>query len=119
MCKMRLLRALIGSRHATASPAAVHSELFTGRVCLTRWDKACPTRNFDCRDKRAFCCVPLGAPLRIRSTCPARLPQTEASILPRTNFIIFILNCKHFRSAYHSLRIFWIYAIARRRPSHS
>src|ERR1700690_2362417 len=29
MCKMRLLRALIGSRHATASPAAVHSELFT------------------------------------------------------------------------------------------
>jgi hypothetical protein len=29
MCKMRLLRALIGSRHATASLAAVHSELFT------------------------------------------------------------------------------------------
>jgi hypothetical protein len=26
---MRLLRALIGSRHATASSAAVHSELFT------------------------------------------------------------------------------------------
>src|ERR1039457_6386981 len=29
ICKMRLLRALIGRRHATPSPAAVHSELFT------------------------------------------------------------------------------------------
>jgi hypothetical protein len=40
-----LLRALIGSRHATASLAAVHAELFTNRVCLTRWDNACPTKK--------------------------------------------------------------------------
>jgi hypothetical protein len=31
-CKMRLLRALTGNRHATASPASVHAELFTAPI---------------------------------------------------------------------------------------
>jgi len=80
MCKMRLLRALIGSRHATASPAAVHAELFTGRVCLTRWDNACPTRNFNRRDQRADCCVPRAArrPVSL-STTPVPLRKTARS----------------------------------------
>ena len=64
MCKILLLRALIGSRHATASPAVVHSELFTGRQINTRApdNGCCPTENFNRRDQRADCYAPLRKP---------------------------------------------------------
>jgi len=41
-----LLRALIGSIHATASPAAVHSELFTGRQINTHPGQRLSNQNF-------------------------------------------------------------------------
>jgi len=47
--KCGCLRALIAADTATASSAAVHSELFTGRVCQTRMTFAVPpSTGLDC-----------------------------------------------------------------------